>query len=344
MFEEKIQQKAYELGIHKCGIIKTEAMTDYADRLRERMERIPNGEKLYGRFLGFANITEQIPWAKSIVVLIFHYGHYILPQESIAKNYGKHYLMDSRFNPDAGERKKLMEFDDYLHELGLKTAWNEHPGITAMRWAAHKAGLGIIRHNNFFYTEKGSWVNIAALATDKEMERVEQHSLPKCPDDCNRCVKACPTKSLSKPYTMNMATCVSRLTTSNDAESYDDTTNRQIGTRMYGCDVCQDVCPMNKDTWEHRDIFPDLSNVSNFLSPAAILNAGYGEIEHTLMKKFFYIKKESLWRWKLNAINALVNNYQEGDDMPIRYALNDEYEMVRKMAQWALEKIAAMDR
>jgi epoxyqueuosine reductase QueG len=60
--EEKIQQKACELGIHKCGIIKPEAMADYADRLRERMARIPNGERLYGNFLGFANIKERVPW------------------------------------------------------------------------------------------------------------------------------------------------------------------------------------------------------------------------------------------------------------------------------------------
>jgi epoxyqueuosine reductase QueG len=45
--EETIQQKAHELGIHKCGIIKPEAMTDYADRLQERMSRIPNGEIIY---------------------------------------------------------------------------------------------------------------------------------------------------------------------------------------------------------------------------------------------------------------------------------------------------------
>jgi epoxyqueuosine reductase len=248
--EQEIQQKAYTLGIHKCGIIRTESMADYADRLKERMERIPNGEMLYGYFLRFANIKEDIPWAKSIIVLVFHYGHYVLPEKSITTSYGKSYFMDARFDPNSPERQKIMAFDDYLHELGIKTSWNEHPGITAMRWAAYKAGLGIIRHNNFFYTEKGSWVGITAFAVDKEMELIENHSLQKCPVDCNKCIKACPTKSLSKPYTMNMATCVSRLTTSNEMVSYDDTVNRQIGKRIYGCDVCQDVCPMNKDKWE----------------------------------------------------------------------------------------------
>jgi epoxyqueuosine reductase len=340
--EEKIRQKACELGIHKCGIIRPEAMADYADRLRERMGKIPNGERLYGNFLGFAHIKERVPWAQSIIVLVFHYGHYILPDESIAKSYAKSYLVDARFNPDAAERNMLMLFDDYLHELGLKTVWNEHPGITAMRWAAHKAGLGIIRKNNFFYTEKGSWVNIAAIATDREMELRDEHSLPECPADCDKCVRACPTKSLSAPYTMNMATCVSRMTTSNEADSYDDTTNRQIGKRMYGCDVCQDVCPMNKDKWEPRDVFPRLNDLSGLLSPEAVLESSYEDIEKNLTAKFFYINKESLWRWKLNAINMLVNAYKAGDgalDTLIRPSLEDEYEIVRKKAQWALEKI-----
>jgi epoxyqueuosine reductase len=252
--------------------------------------------------------------------------------------------VDPRFNPDVEERKMLIEFDEYLHKMGLRTAWNEHPGITAMRWAAHKAGLGIIRRNNFFYTEKGSWMHIAALATDKEMELIGKHFLPECSVDCNRCIKACPTKSLSSPYTMNMATCVSRLTTSNDAESYDDTTNRQIGRRIYGCDVCQDVCPMNKDKWENKDSFPNLSELSNFLSPTAILNASYEDIEKKLTARFFYIKNENLWRWKLNAINAMVNNYKEGYDTHIRNSLKDKYEIVRKKAQWALEKIAQIDK
>ncbi|MDR1229991.1 MAG: epoxyqueuosine reductase [Spirochaetaceae bacterium] len=338
--EEKIQQKAYELGVHKCGIIKPEAMADYADRLRERMARIPNGEKMYGNFLGFANITERVPWAKSIIVLVFHYGHYVLPDESVVKSFAKYYLVDARFNAAAAERKMLMAFDDYLHEAGLKTVWNEHPGITAMRWAAHKAGLGIIRKNNFFYTEKGSWVNIVAIATDREMELVERHSLPECPDGCGKCSKACPTKSLSAPYTMNMATCISRLTASNDADSYDDTTNRQIGRRLYGCDACQDVCPMNKDKWESRDVFPELSSLNAFLSPEAVLASSYADLERQIMPKFFYIKKEGIWRWKLNAINALVNRYSAEYDTLFRQSLQDEYEIVRKKARWALDKTA----
>ncbi|MDR3325567.1 MAG: epoxyqueuosine reductase [Spirochaetaceae bacterium] len=334
--EEEIRQKAYALGIEKLGIIKPEAMLDYADRLRERMERLPNGKALYGGFMGFADVQKNIPWAKSIIVAVFHYGHYIIPKD-IGDRYGKSYLVDSRFNQDSPERQMLIAFEEHLHDLGIKTASNEHPGITAMRWAAYKAGLGIIRRNNFLYTEKGSWVGITAWAADKEMELIENHSLVECSENCNKCVKACPTASLSAPYTMNMATCVSRLSSSNDAASYDDETNRQMGGWMYGCNVCQEVCPMNKDKWEDTDVFPGLADIQRFLLPSQIIHLSYDDIEKHITPKFFYIKKESLWRWKLNAINAMVNDYKEEYLEDIQYALKDEYEVVREAARRALD-------
>ncbi|MDR3218427.1 MAG: hypothetical protein LBU22_05510 [Dysgonamonadaceae bacterium] len=341
LIEEEIQQKAYALGIEKLGIIKPEAMLDYADRLQERMERIPNGEVIYGGFTRFADVKKNIPWAKSIIVAVFHYGHYIIPKE-IGDRYGKSYLVDSRFNQDSPERQMLIAFEDYLHDLGIKTASNEHPGITAMRWAAYKAGLGIIRRNNFLYTEKGSWIGITAWAADKEMELIEKPSLVECSVNCNKCIKACPTKSLSSPYTMNMVTCVSRLSTSNDMVSYDDETNKQMGGWIYGCNVCQEVCPMNKNKWEHKDVFPGLADIQQFLSPVQIINLSYEEIENYLTPKFFYIKKESLWRWKLNAINMMVNEYKEEYMAPIQHALEDKYEIVREMARRALEKISML--
>ncbi|GHS85005.1 Fe-S oxidoreductase [Synergistales bacterium] len=336
--EQKIRQKARSLGIEKCGVIKPEDMLDYADKLRERMSRIPDGEAVYGRFVGFADVRRSFPWAKSIVVAVTRYGRYVIPEAARAR-YGKSYLTDSRFNPDSPERKILNSFGAYLEELGLKTAFNEHPGLTAMRWAAHKAGLGIIRRNNFFYTEKGSWHTITAWITDGEMELTERHDLKECPSDCNRCIKACPTKSLSMPYTMNMATCVSKLTTSNDQNSYDDATNGQIGAWIYGCDACQDACPMNRDKWSEADDFPGLEDLSPFLSPEKILAATYEEIERVLSRKFFYINKESLWRWKLNAINAMVNDYRNVFAPLIENALRDEYPIVRERAKRALEKI-----
>jgi epoxyqueuosine reductase len=336
--EEKIREKALELGIEKCGIIKVEAMLDYADRLRERMGRIPNGEAVYGGFMRFADVRLTFPWAKSIIVGVLGYGHYRLPA-STRGHFGKYYLVDARANPASPENGKIAAFDGYLHELGLKTAFNEHPGITAMRWAAYKAGLGLIRRNNFFYTDLGSWVTIYAWAVDREMELIGSHTQRECPPNCDRCVKACPTQSLSKAYTMDMTSCVSFLTTSNSPQAYDDDTNRKMGCWFYGCDACQDACPMNKNTWHEKDDFPGLEVLGDYLTPESILTMGYDEIAEKLAQKFFYIKQESLWRWKLNAINVMVNDYRDSYAPLFRDALKDESELVREKAEWALEKL-----
>jgi epoxyqueuosine reductase QueG len=125
MIAKKIQQKAYEIGIHKCGIINPESMMDYKDRLLERMSKIPNGEKLYDKFLKFADIKKSIPWAKSIIVLVFHYGHYILPKESIVKSYGKSYLVDSRFNTDAEEYVKAQDMEGVNALSGATISYNQ---------------------------------------------------------------------------------------------------------------------------------------------------------------------------------------------------------------------------
>jgi epoxyqueuosine reductase len=69
----------------------------------------------------------------------------------------------------------------------------------------------------------------------------------------------------------------------------------------------------------------------------------YENIEKNLMARLFYIRKENLWRWKLNAINEMVNIYKTDYDIHIKNSLKDEYEIVRKKAQWALEKIKVID-
>ncbi|MDR3114925.1 MAG: epoxyqueuosine reductase [Treponema sp.] len=340
--EAQIRQKARELGIAQCGIIKADAMLDYGERLRERMARIPQGEGLYRRFMGFADPRRAFPWAKSVVVTACFYGHYHIPA-ALLPHYGKYYLVDMRLNPASPEAKKVWAFEAYLHELGLRTATEEQYGLTALRWAAFKAGLGYIRRNNFFYTEKGSWFGLNAWIIDKELELIETHHVRECPLHCSCCIRSCPTKSLFAPYTMNMATCISRLSTSNEALPYTDEVNRMMGTWLYGCDVCQNACPMNQGTWEDRDRFPNLEEAAFRLMPEQILSMDYGDIRRLLSGKFFYIQGESLWRWKLNAINAMVNGFQDAYIPYLHKAKEDRFTIVQEKARWALHTIAQME-
>lgn len=333
--EGLIREKARELGIHRCGVIKPEALLDYADRLQERMDLVPKSEAFYKGFLRFADIRRQFPWAKSVIVAALHYGRYRIPAP-IKPYYGKYYLMDMRLNPQSPETLAIQTFEEYLRALGLRIAGEILFGVTALRWAAYKAGLGIIRRNNFFYTDKGSWVTLAAWVTDQTMELISSPGLRECPPNCDQCIQACPTKSLFQPYAMNPGTCVSRLTTAQEPLAYDRRRDQSLGTWLYGCDACQDACPMNKDMWEETDDFPGLNALGEHLLPERVLAMEYGEIKERLLPKFFYIREESLWRWKLNAIHVMVNEYQEAYAPYLVNALRDEYPPVREKAQCAL--------
>lgn len=334
----QIKDTALQMGYEKCGIIKLADMAGYESRLRERGEQIPAAKAFDEKLYRFADLQKQYPWAQSIVICVRPFGKYKVP-EHLQGMVAKYYLFDSRRDERSREFQDSLKFEAYLQGLGLKTETERKFGITALRWAALKAGLGLVRRNNFFYTESGSWVNLEAWLIDRELEAIETPTLRDCPENCNRCVKACPTASLSQPYTMNPMSCVSFLTTFGGRDLPHDPHSEQFGCWVYGCDACQDVCPMNKKCWQGTEEFPALKELSRQISLEKILKMDYDFLEQVMQPKFWYIDKKDVWKWKVNAINVMVNNYQEQYKDSIYAACNDSHEKVREMARWAIGKL-----
>lgn len=321
----QIKNAALQLGYEKCGIIKLADMVGYASRLKERGEQVPAAKAFDEKLYRFADLQKQYPWAKSIVVCVRPFGKYKVP-EHLQGMVAKYYLFDSRRDERSRELQDSLQFEAYLQGLGLKTETERKFGVTALRWAALKAGLGLVRRNNFFYTESGSWVNLEAWLIDRELTASEIPTLRDCPENCNRCVKACPTASLSQPYTMNPMSCVSFLTTFGGRDLPHDPHREQIGCWVYGCDACQDVCPMNQKCWQGTEEFPALAELSRQISLEKILKLDYDFLEQVMQPKFWYIDKQDVWKWKVNAINAMTNNYQEHYKDSIYAACNDSNE------------------
>ncbi|MDY2736946.1 epoxyqueuosine reductase [Intestinibacter sp.] len=207
-----------------------------------------------------------------------------------------------------------------------------------MRWAALKAGLGIIRKNNFFYSNSGSWVKLEAWIIDKELELKPDVQIKKCPTNCNLCVKSCPTNSLAEPYMTNRSTCVSCLTTFEGWDMPNEKYKKEIDSWVFGCDICQDVCPFNKDKWTEDEDFPGLEELSEHISLEKIIEMDYEFLKDVMNPKFWYISKDDVWRWKTNALNAMLNNYEPKYNKYIDMALHDENEKVREMASYVKEK------
>lgn len=154
--------------------------------------------------------------------------------------------------------------------------------------------------NFIFYTENGSWLTLEAWLIDEELEAVEE---PK--------VKACPSVSLSKAYTMNPLACVSCITTFTGRDMPNEKYREEIGDWVYGCDACQEACPMNKNRWQEVEEFPNLQELSQHISLEKILRMDYKFLEEVMQPKFWYIDKADVWKWKVNAINAMVNNFKD---------------------------------
>lgn len=105
----------------------------------------------------------------------------------------KYYLTDGRRHTDSEGYKTSVAFEKYLADCGLQVATDRDFGITALRWAGMKAGIGIIRKNNFFYTEKGSYQYLEAFLIDEPPQYIVENQIRPCAEKCNLCIRSCPT-------------------------------------------------------------------------------------------------------------------------------------------------------
>ncbi|MDR3594952.1 4Fe-4S double cluster binding domain-containing protein [Clostridium sp.] len=338
LLAEQIKNAALEMGYEKCGIIKISQLDGYEEKLNERIERIPQAKGFYQNLYRFTHLEDTNPWAKSIVICVRRYGKYNIP-EHLKGRIAKYYLVDSRRDENSKEFQDSLKFEKYLQDLGLRAENERKFGLAPLRFAAQKAGLGIIRKNNFFYTENGSWFTLEAWLIDKELELIEEPKVKACSETCNLCMKSCPSASLSEPYTMNPIACVSCITTFTGRDMPNEKYKAQIGNWIYGCDACQDACPMNKNRWQEIEKFPNLQELSQHISLEKILKMDYKFLEEVMQPKFWYIPTADVWKWKVNAINAMVNDYKDEYKEHILYACNDSNSKVKEMAHWAIEKL-----
>lgn len=330
-----IKEAALACGFEACGIIKTEEMSGYADVVADRIDHFPESRPMFDPFIDFASPQKMVPWAKSVVICASWYGKYRIPAH-LKGVIGKHYCVDSRKDAASSEYQGKKSFESKLEDFGLRQVSKNDFGITAMRWAAAKAGLGLIRKNNFFYLERGSWCSLEAYLIDRELESKANPTIEKCPENCKLCIKACPTGALKSPFQTNGMTCVSFLNTFGVCTPQNQH-YRQCGSWVFGCDVCQDVCPSNAKTWSEEEEFPGLGELAEQVSFEQILSMDDDALRGLLAEKFWYIKPDEIWKWKCNVLNAMNNN-MEGKYLPcIERAMLAKKEEVRDMARWVFE-------
>ena len=204
------------------------------------------------------------------------------------------------------------------------------------REAAARAGVGFYGKNTLLITKRfGSWVVLGTLVTQAELEPTRPLDLD-C-GSCRLCVDACPTDALDEPGTLDATRCLSYWTqTANEVpEPY----REALGAQVYGCDICQDVCPWNRGVEKRRAEEPlppgaeaNLSLVDWLEREADDLAAEY--------RRLFVPRKDGRYL-KRNALVALGNVGRREDRPVVERYLTDADPLLREYAAWACDRLDA---
>ena len=221
----------------------------------------------------------------------------------------------------------------------------EVPGCTAKgvtdtaplleRDFARRAGLGWVGKNTMLiHPRRGSFFFLAAVLTDIELLPDEPFASSHC-GTCTACLDACPTQAFPQPFVMDASRCISYLTIELRS-AIPVELREQIGDWVFGCDICQDVCPWNRKESEGPIGFPHDPDLE-WLDPAELLS-----LDADAFRKRF--KKTSLFRSRRAGLlrNAAIVLGNIGDELALpalERAVSDPEELVREAAAWALKRI-----
>ena len=261
---EMIERAAMNFGFDSCGIIPISFMDSFQTNLQKRVEAVPSTVPFYN----CTPAKEKFSWGESIVICTYNFGKYRYPREQRGR-YGKAFLLGPKKDKPYGY--DIPGFEDWFESQGIRF----HQGdFGSLRHAAEKAGLGITRKNNFFYTASGSYVDLVGFVIDQECELIHDNNIKPCSDRCDLCQKACKTHSLSASYTMNPFLCISFLTSFGKGNVPPELKEEMYEQWICGCDNCQDACPYNlKHDWDEGEIYSDLEEIAPLLVPEKVVAA-----------------------------------------------------------------------
>ncbi len=331
---ERIRAAALDCGFDACGIVRTDEIDGFAAAVAGRLKQFPESSPLYSRM---AEPDQALVWAKSVIVCARWYGKYHIP-EHLRGIVAKSFCVNPRKDPQSGEHQDGKRFAAALDAMSLRHASGDEAGKIPVRWVAVKAGIGVVGKNNFFYTKKGSWCVLDVYLIDRELELKCDSVVKECPEQCDLCIRACPTGALCAPFQTNGVLCVAYLlgfgVCGPGKQHYD-----KCGSWIFGCDACQDACPRNRKAWTDGEEYPGLEAFAEQVSCERILAMDYETMRGLFLRKFSYLQEDSVWKLKCNALNAMRNKYEEKYLPHIRRALHDSQAEVREMAQWVFDSV-----
>jgi epoxyqueuosine reductase len=293
-----------------------------------------------------ASLSRVAPWAKSVIVCAFNYNTahpYSTQLDDPDRGWISRYAWSEDYH-DAVLRR-LKQVEEVLQENLWRGARPRPPDLTTRcyvdtgpiveRVFAKYAGIGWIGKNTCIINQKkGSWLFLGVILTSLELTP----DLP-APDrcgTCTRCIDACPTDAILAPYQLDSNKCIAYLTIEKRG-SIPEELRAGIGRHVFGCDICQDVCPWNRKAPVSTE--PDFQPRTGLVNPALAWLAEMNAEEFRETFRGSPIRRAKRSGLRRNAAIAMGNGGNR-DFLPVLDKLaDDEDESVAESARWAKNRL-----
>ena len=343
---DQIKFIAADAGFDLCGVAPVQDFPELA-RFPEWIAEGHAGEMKYlesrddSGQLRRASLNLVFPWARSVVVCAVNYNTahpYSTEVHDPARGWISRYAW-SREDYHDSVLRRLREVEAKLKELchpgQIETRSYVDTGPIVERVYAKYAGIGWLGKNTCLINQKiGSWLFLGVIITSLELTS----DLP-APDrcgTCTRCIDACPTKAFIGPHQLDSNKCIAYLTIEKRGAIPEDLRSG-IGHQVFGCDICQDVCPWNRKAPATNK--PEFQPREGFVNPALTWLAEISEEEFREVFRGSPVKRAKRDGMRRNALIAIGNSADTSALAVTQRIGSDPNPVVADAANWATNKL-----
>jgi len=282
---------------------------------------------------------QTFPWARSVIVCATNYNTahpYSTEDHDPSRGWIARYAWSKEdYHQVVLGKLKVVEAKLQKVTDGIETRCYVDTGPVVERIYAKYAGVGWIGKNTCILNQDlGSWLFLGVILTSLEL----QPDLP-APDrcgSCTRCIQACPTDALIAPYQLDSTKCISYLTIEKRG-AIPDEMRAGLGRHVFGCDICQDVCPWNRKSL--ATTAGEFQPREGLVNPALEWLAELTEEEFQGVFRGSPIKRSKRAGLRRNAVLAMGNSGDERFARVLNKLSSDEDPVVADSASWALQRL-----
>jgi epoxyqueuosine reductase len=347
-----IKAAASRAGFDLCGVAALEQSSlpelnyfekwvdaGYAGEMHYLKARHESGE------LKRANVSETAPWARSVVVCGINYDsnhRYSTEAKDPSRGWVARYAWSREDYHDVVLRKLRQveaELSLATNDASITTRCYVDTGPHVERVYAKYAGIGWTGKNTCIINQQlGSWIFLGIILTSLELA-VDLPAADRC-GTCTRCIAACPTQAILEPYKLDATRCISYLTIEKRG-SVPEELRRGIGNNIFGCDICQDVCPWNGGPAKRAPF----ARAEEFQARPELVNpalAWLAEITREDFQQTFRrspVKRAKFSGLKRNVAVSMGNSGEKKFIPQLERMTQDEDAVVSEHARWALAQL-----